>query len=301
MLAARRSLGNLRATARAVQASPSLPASPARGLVSAVLLSSDRAKYERRTVKQLQEELGERGLSTRGKKAALVDRLFENVTKANLASSSFSTSSTAQAAKARDAGTQNASGDSPVVAEVVPTHSPSPVTSETPVPTAGEGPEDAQVVTAAPGVVVEKEVAEQVEQAAEQAPGGGIDLPQSIFLPETQFAEQQEEIMIPTSPDKYQNPPDHGELPFSVVLELLSDLPLIDPFVQPFTMHPSWVVLDSSSSKAVHHGLNAVSLRTRMMQSAAKCHYSPWTTPNHILPSRDQSSSTCQILPYCKT
>ena len=220
MLAARRSFGNLRATARAAQTAPSLPVSPARSLVSAVLLSSDRAKYEKRTVKQLQEELGERGLSTRGKKAALVDRLFESVTRANLAeagsrSSSFSTTSTAQATKARDAGEKQAGNDSSeassVVAEEVPIHSPSPVTSETPVPTAGESPEAVGVVTAAPGVVIEKEVAEQLEQAAEQAPGGGIDLPQSVFLPETRLEEQQEEIMIPMSPDKYQNPPDHGQ------------------------------------------------------------------------------------------
>lgn len=219
MLAARRSFGNLRATARAAQTAPALPASPARSLVSAVLLSSDRAKYEKRTVKQLQEELGERGLSTRGKKAVLVDRLFESVTRASLAeagnrSSSFSTSSTAQATKARDAGTKSDAADAnggSVVSEQVPTHSPSPVSSGSAVPTAGEAPEALGKITAAPGVVVDKEVVEQLEQVAEQAPGGGIDLPQSISLPETYLEEQPEEIMIPTSPDKYQNPPDHGK------------------------------------------------------------------------------------------
>lgn len=38
--------------------------------------------------------------------------------------------------------------------------------------------------------------------------------------------------------------------------QLIDNCP--DPFVQPFTMHPSWVSLDGSDTKAVHHGLNPV-------------------------------------------
>lgn len=175
--------------------------------MSAVLLS--RNQFERRTVKQLQEELGERGLSTRGKKSILVDRLLESVSRggptvsainssisktANVRSSPFSTTSLSKAE---------------VASESISTHSPSPVAAGSAPPSLQTNP-DPTKITAAPGLVVDKKETEMLAEKAEEVPGGTIQMPTSIFLPELAAEEQQAELMIPTPPDQFQNPPDHG-------------------------------------------------------------------------------------------
>ncbi|KAL7005279.1 poly(A)-binding protein binding protein [Cystobasidiomycetes sp. EMM_F5] len=267
MLAAKRSIGSLRAAARA-QAStvPPVPSTPSRSLVSAVLLSSQKGQLERQTVKQLQSELRGRGLSSVGKKKDLVDRLLEavsrgpaatpsprssTVTSQNPTTAAFSTTSRSVAPApssikaTSSADTANADVSPAVAAETVPVFSPSPVIAGSQPPTAGEAaPKDA--VLAGPGLVVDKSTADQAAEQAEAVPGGGIDMPAmtasqptNINLPSTEIAADNAEIMIPSLPDQYTNSADH------------------DPFVQPFTMHPSWLTPKvhsvSQGEQEVHH------------------------------------------------
>ena len=238
MLSARRSIGNMRATF-ATQQHAAMPSS-SRSLVSAVLLS--RSQFDKETVKDLQRELAERGLSTRGKKTALVDRLLESVSRGPVGSavssasasatasasassaSSFSTSSKADAASKRDAVAvveTATSGDpidptdpdgdgKPLVTGEVPVFTPAPVTPDAPLPTAGESPEATGQVTASPGVVVDQSEVDRVEQAAEQAPGGAIDMPTTVFLPETGDEARQAAMLIPRLPDDYRMPDDYS-------------------------------------------------------------------------------------------
>ena len=232
MLSARRSLGNMRATF-ATQQHAAMPSS-SRSLVSAVLLS--RSQFDKKTVKDLQRELAERGLSTRGKKTALVDRLLESVSRGTVGSaissasasassaSSFSTSSKAGAASKREAiavvetatsgdpiDPTDPDGDGkPLVTGEVPVFKPSPVTPDAPLPTAGESPEATGQVTASPGIVVDQSEVDRVEQAAEQAPGGTIDMPTTVFLPETGSEASQAAALIPRLPDDYRMPDDYS-------------------------------------------------------------------------------------------
>lgn len=177
MLAAKRSLGNLRCSSFATTAStaPALP-SQSRSLMSAVLLS--RSQFERKTVKQLQEELGERGLSTRGRKNILVDRLLESVSKNTVGSSV-------------------ASASSPAAFSTSAVKKAAPVASKPEVETpAGEAQGD--TITAAPGIIVEKKDAAEAAENADEVPGGVIEMPNAVFLPlaEKESQEAHAELMI---------------------------------------------------------------------------------------------------------
>lgn len=240
MLATKRSIGSLRAAARAqVVAAPPLPqkGAAARPLMSAVLLSSQRGQLERQTVKQLQTDLRARGLSSAGKKKDLVDRLLESVSRGPgpsssqaISSSTSSTKTTAsttasfstsarstQEARPKTPASGAASASPAVIAtDTVPVHSPSPVKAGSEPPTAGEAnPSDG--VTASPGLVVDKQEVEQVAQQAEAVPGGGIDMPsgasvemKTMHLPSVDVPTEDEDVMIPSPPDSYTNEPDRG-------------------------------------------------------------------------------------------
>merc|ERR1711939_95631 len=305
MLAAKRSLGNLRAAAsRSAGAAQAQPSSivianannsnsnsnsnglQARTLVSAVLLSRDL--FEKKTVKQLQEELGERGLSTRGKKAVLVDRLLENVSRnpppmptlssssssssaaasRGTTSSSFSTTTAAYAKSRNDnrnadpATSSEYQREAEDIAEAPQVHTeaaqvftPSPVQQGSEPPTMGEEvtKDGKPVITAAPGLVIDKAADEKLAETASDVPGGTIEMPESatltsadaVFLPSTAANAPDSgslaEAMIPSFPDEYRQPDNH------------------DPFHQPFTMHPSWInsgvhTVDGEQGDVHHQG-----------------------------------------------
>jgi hypothetical protein len=97
MLAARRSFGNLRTAARLQsQQQQSCAAVQQRTFMSAVLLSRDQ--FQGKTVVELKKQLNERGLSTKGKKKDLVDRLVDSVSHGTFgaASSASPTSSSSK-------------------------------------------------------------------------------------------------------------------------------------------------------------------------------------------------------------
>ncbi|CAD6564305.1 MAG: hypothetical protein CYPHOPRED_003250 [Cyphobasidiales sp. Tagirdzhanova-0007] len=197
---------------------PPLPSLSNRGLASAVLLS--RSQFERRTVKQLQEELGGRGLSTKGKKSQLVDRLLESVSKGppprspSVASASTGPSTSGSSGPSRSIST-SAVTSATVQSESVITHTPSPIAAGSAPPSeldpAATGHGDGQSITAAPGLIVDKDEQEILAQAAEEAPGGTIEMPNAIFMPGLDTAIEEYEMMIPTSPDMYKYPENNGK------------------------------------------------------------------------------------------
>lgn len=237
MLAAKRSFGSLRAAARAQQCSPAAPATPStqRSFMSAVLLSRDQ--FSSKTVVELKKQLSERGLSTKGKKKDLVDRLVDSVSRgtlgpnASISTSASSPSSTSSINSSKISPSQQASAafsttsrtpakESPsnastatgkvVESATVEVHAPAAEAAAQATPVT---PPPSDEVTAGPGLLVNKEEAAQVAETAEEVPGGTIEMPNAVFLPsiERDIQESQHEMMIPEMPHMYKNPADHGE------------------------------------------------------------------------------------------
>lgn len=205
--------------------------------MSAVLLSRDQ--FNSKTVVDLKKQLSERGLSTRGKKKELVDRLVESVSKGTFGpnasastssinttstttttskvspsqqSSSFSTTARASAtATATGSGAANAETATGTVVESadVPIHAPAAEAAAQATPIT---PPPSDEVTAGPGLIVNKEEAAQVAEKAEEVPGGTIEMPNAVFLPsvDRDILESQHEMMIPEMPHNYKNPANHG-------------------------------------------------------------------------------------------
>lgn len=245
MLAAKRSFGSLRAAARAqpqcAVVAPAVPTSShstfqqQRSFMSAVLLS--KGEFQTKTVVELRKALSERGLSTRGKKAELVDRLVDSVSRGPYATatsptsivsnnnnksssqpprtSSFST--TTRSKQQQQSQQQNKEDNVPsaakVSSETVPIHSPA-ASAATIAAKATEGSGAANdELTAGPGLIIDKAQAEKTAQVADEVPGGAIEMPNAVFLPslDNQVEATQQELMIPEMPHTYKNAPDHGE------------------------------------------------------------------------------------------
>lgn len=204
--------------------------------MSAVLLSRDQ--FNSKTVVDLKKQLSERGLSTRGKKKDLVDRLVESVSKGTFGpnasastssinttstttttskvspsqqSSSFSTTARASASASNPSGAANAATATGTVVESadVPIHAPAAEAAAQATPIT---PPPSDEVTAGPGLIVNKEEAAQVAEKAEEVPGGTIEMPNAVFLPsvDRDILESQHEMMIPEMPHNYKNPANHG-------------------------------------------------------------------------------------------
>lgn len=215
MLAAKRSLGNLRAASQASVSAPCSPARPSRTLMTALL--SSRGQFEGKTVKELQAELGDRGLNTKGKKSVLIDRLVQYSSTApssssSLAQKSFSTSHASK--KTSPANTDSATAPSNVVAASgTVVHSPSPVTAGSEVPSAGEAGQEDGKSTASPGKRVDPAEEAELAEVAEEVPGGGIDIPAvntAVYLPSAEGQSELPELMIPSPPDQYKTSDNYG-------------------------------------------------------------------------------------------
>lgn len=226
MLAAKRSFGNLRAAARAPQCSAS--ATSQRSFMSAVLLSRDR--FSSKTVIELKKQLNERGLSTKGKKKDLVDRLVESVSRGTFGASASAPSSSNSSklspsqtssfsTTARASSNANTATGKLVENGTVPIHAPA---AEAAINASEEAQSSASSssdeLTAGPGLLVNKEEAAQVAEKAEEVPGGTIEMPRAVYLPsvERDIRESQHEMMIPEMPHTYKNAVDHGTVHTSI-------------------------------------------------------------------------------------
>jgi hypothetical protein len=222
-------------------------------------LLSSRGQFEGKTVKELQAELGDRGLKTTGKKSVLIDRLVQFSSSASLAQKSFSTSSPSHAEK-KPSSTNTESAVAPanvVAASGTTVHSPAPVTAGSEPPTAGEAGKDGKE-TASPGKRVDPAEEAELAEVAEEAPGGGIDIPAvntAVYLPSTEGAADLSEIMIPSPPDQYKTPDNYGSWTPTLIWyqnQVWLTCASTDPHSQPFTMHPSWITVDTNSAPVAH-------------------------------------------------
>lgn len=204
--------------------------------MSAVLLSRDQ--FTSKTVVELKKQLNERGLSTKGKKKDLVDRLVDSVSKGTFGHSASSSSSSSSpsigSSRISPSQTSSFSTTSRATAEnkaktatgtvvesaEIPVHAPAAEAAANAMSDndkLAQAQAESDEVTAGPGLVVNKEEAAQVAEKADEVPGGSIEMPRAVYLPsvEREIQDSQHEMMIPEMPHTYKNPVDHGVFPLS--------------------------------------------------------------------------------------
>lgn len=199
MLRSRLSSGALRAKASfqvtaIVPAVPAIPAQHARGLASAVLLSS-RENWQSKTVKNLKEALVQRGLPQYGNKKALVARLEDYETKSTISAATSNayarnTSSAPNARHISSSAIRNAEASNPA-SDTLVQDTPVPkvqVLTEAPVNIQNLAKEEEADPSTVPGVPEEKAQAIEVEEPAYI---GAVEIPI--------YEEKPDQLAIPVS------------------------------------------------------------------------------------------------------